>query len=65
MPKPNATMYGVCRSELIIYEVLASDELKFKHDSSKVGRIIDGGSMITKEVIKELEWALLAYAYYF
>jgi hypothetical protein len=27
--------YGLCRNELLFYEIPASDELKFKHNSGK------------------------------
>jgi hypothetical protein len=52
MPKPVAVTYGLCRPELLFYEVPASDDLKFKHNSGKVGRIsVDGGMMTAKEII--------------
>jgi hypothetical protein len=52
MPKPVAVTYGLCRTELLFYEVPASDDLKFKHNSGKVGRIsVDGGMMTAKEII--------------
>jgi hypothetical protein len=41
----------------MFYETPVSSDLKFKHDSGKVGRIsAEGGSMIAQEIIKELEW---------
>ncbi|KAK1663931.1 hypothetical protein QYE76_052090 [Lolium multiflorum] len=57
MPKPTPTIYGICRAELRIYDVPASDELKFKHDSGKVARIkVDGGVLSADQVISELGW---------
>jgi hypothetical protein len=44
----------------LFYEIPASDELKFMHNSGKVGRIIvDGGIMIELEIITELGWIVL------
>jgi hypothetical protein len=38
-------------------EVPASPDIRFKHDSGKVGRIsIEKGTMSAAEIIKELEW---------
>ncbi|KAM0834640.1 hypothetical protein ACQ4PT_063464 [Festuca glaucescens] len=57
MPKPMAKLYGLCRSELMIYDVPASDELQFRHDSGKVARItVDGGNMRAQQVATELGW---------
>jgi hypothetical protein len=57
MPKPTPTIYGICRAELRIYDVPASDELKFKHDSGKVAMIkVDGGVLSADQVISELGW---------
>jgi hypothetical protein len=57
MPKPTVTTYGVSRNELMFYATPTSSDLKFKHDSGKVGWIsVDGGSMIVAEIVKELEW---------
>jgi hypothetical protein len=57
MPKPTAALYGLCRNELMIYEVLVSDELIFKHDSGKLGRIrVHGGILSTEQIIEELGW---------
>jgi late competence protein required for DNA uptake (superfamily II DNA/RNA helicase) len=51
MPKPAAALYGLCRNELMIYEVPVSDELIFKHDSGKLGRIrVDGGILSTEQI---------------
>jgi hypothetical protein len=57
MPKPMPMLYGLCKNELMIYEVPISDELIFKHDSGKLGRIrVDGGVLIAKQIIEELGW---------
>jgi hypothetical protein len=41
----------------MIYEVPVSDELIFKHDSGKLGRIrIEGGVLTTEKIISELGW---------
>jgi hypothetical protein len=57
MPKPTAKVYGLCRSELRIFDVPSSDELEFRHDSGKVARIkVDGGSLSADQVIAELGW---------
>jgi hypothetical protein len=45
------------RSELLIYEISASNNIKFKHDNGKVGKItVDGGLIYMQEVVKYLEW---------
>lgn len=55
MLKPMAMTYGLCRSELLFYEVLVSADIKLNHDSG-IGRIaVEGGSMTAHEVVKELE----------
>lgn len=57
MPKPTAITYGLCCSELMFNEVPASDDLKFKHKSGKVGQItVSGDPMTAQQIIKELEW---------
>uniref|UniRef100_A0ACD5XZI2 Uncharacterized protein n=1 Tax=Avena sativa TaxID=4498 RepID=A0ACD5XZI2_AVESA len=59
MPKPTAVTYGLCRSELMFHEVPASDEVNFKHDSGKEGRItVEGGVLTAHEVINELRWII-------
>jgi hypothetical protein len=59
MPKPTAITYGLCRSELLFHEVPVSDEVSFKHDSGKDGRInVEGGTLTAKELIRELEWII-------
>jgi hypothetical protein len=41
----------------MFYETPVSSDLKFKHDSGKVGRIsVEGGALTAQEIIKELEW---------
>jgi hypothetical protein len=41
----------------MFYDIPASDDLKFKHDSGKVGKItVDGGEMSAQEIVKELGW---------
>jgi hypothetical protein len=53
MPKPTAALYGLCKNELMIYEVPVSDELIFKHDSGKLGRIrVDGGVLTAEQIIE-------------
>jgi hypothetical protein len=60
LPKPVAITYGLCCNELLFYEIPTSDELKFKHNSGKVGRItVDGGNMTEQEIITELGWIVL------
>ncbi|KAM0863773.1 hypothetical protein ACQ4PT_044404 [Festuca glaucescens] len=56
-PRPIAKIYGLCHSELRIFDVPASDELEFRHDSGKVVRIkVDGGLLTADQVILELRW---------
>jgi hypothetical protein len=56
LPKPTVTTYGVSRNQLMFYETPVSSDLKFKHDSGKVGRIsVEGWAMTAQEIIKELE----------
>jgi hypothetical protein len=58
-PKPTVVTFGVSRNELIFYETHVSSDLKFKHDSGKVGQIsVDGGSMSAREIVKEMEWII-------
>jgi hypothetical protein len=41
----------------MFYETPTSSDLKFRHDSGKVGRIsVDVGSMAVPDLVKELEW---------
>jgi hypothetical protein len=57
MPKPTAAIYGLCRNELMIYEVPVSDEVIFKHDSGKLGQIkVNGGVLTAEQIIEELGW---------
>jgi hypothetical protein len=38
-------------------EVKTSPDIRFKHDSGKVGRItMEEGVMMATEIIKEMEW---------
>jgi hypothetical protein len=53
LPRPTVVTYGLCRPELIFHEIQGSDEIRFKHDSGKIGRIsVLGGVMTTQEIIK-------------
>jgi hypothetical protein len=57
MPKPIAVTYGLCRPQLMFNEVLDSPDIRFKHDSGKVGRItVEEGVMMAAKIIKEMEW---------
>ena len=57
MPKPTAVMYGLCHSDLTFFEIPATPDIRFKHDSGKLGRIrVSGGSLTAQQVVKELEW---------
>uniref|UniRef100_A0ACD5Y7J2 Uncharacterized protein n=1 Tax=Avena sativa TaxID=4498 RepID=A0ACD5Y7J2_AVESA len=66
MPKPVAVTYGLCRAELMFHEIPASPDIRFKHDSGKIGRIsvldshkgnsVVGESLSAKEITRELEW---------
>jgi hypothetical protein len=59
MPKPVAISYGVARNELLFHEVPASNDVTFKHDSGKVGKIsVNGGILTASEIIKELHWII-------
>ncbi|KAM0836514.1 hypothetical protein ACQ4PT_062275 [Festuca glaucescens] len=55
MPKPTAVMYGLCRDDLLFFDIPKSAEVKSKRDSGKNGRIrVKGGSMTVHQIIKEL-----------
>jgi hypothetical protein len=56
MPKPTAVMYGICREDLISFEVPKSKDVRIKNTSGKVCRIrVSGGSMTTQEILTNLE----------
>jgi hypothetical protein len=51
LPKPTAITYGLCRPQLMFNEVPASSDIRFKHDSGKVGRIsVEEGAMSAAEI---------------
>jgi hypothetical protein len=55
MPKPTAIMYGLCRDDLLFFDIPRSDGVKSKWDSGKNGRIrVERGSLSMQQIIKEL-----------
>ncbi|KAM0898528.1 hypothetical protein ACQ4PT_021859 [Festuca glaucescens] len=59
MPKPVATMYGLCRDELLFFDVLRSSGVQSRRHSGKVGRIrVKGGTLTAHQIIKELDFLI-------
>ncbi|KAM0825217.1 hypothetical protein ACQ4PT_069700 [Festuca glaucescens] len=59
MPKPTAVMYGLCRDDLLFFDIPKTDGVKSKRDSGKNGIIrVKGGSMSVHQIIKELSFVV-------
>ena len=57
MPKPRAAMYGICRDDLLFFDVPKTDGVKAKRDSGKNGRIrVKGGQLSVAQIVKELSF---------
>jgi hypothetical protein len=56
MPKPTAVMCGICRDDLMWFEIPKSKDVRIKNTSGKVCRIrVTGCTMTTQEILAELE----------
>ncbi|KAM0925823.1 hypothetical protein ACQ4PT_003970 [Festuca glaucescens] len=59
MPKPTAVMYGLCRDELLFFDIPRSLGVRSKRNSGKVGRIrVTGGSLTVHQIAKELSFLI-------
>ncbi|KAM0834757.1 hypothetical protein ACQ4PT_063373 [Festuca glaucescens] len=59
MPKPTAVMYGLCRDELLFFDIPTSPGVRSKRNSGKVGRIrVTGGSLTVHQIAKELSFLI-------
>ena len=59
MPKPVATMYGLCSDSLLFFHGSRTPGVKSKRSSGKVGRIrVDGEALSIQQIIKELSFLI-------
>ncbi|KAM0835651.1 hypothetical protein ACQ4PT_062808 [Festuca glaucescens] len=57
MPKPVATMYGLCNDALLFFDIPKSAGVRSKRSSGKEGQIrVQGGELTTNQIIKELNF---------
>ncbi|KAM0913824.1 hypothetical protein ACQ4PT_011900 [Festuca glaucescens] len=57
MPKPTTVMYGLCRDDLLFFDIPKSAGVRSKRDSGKNGCIhVEGGSLSVPQIIKELSF---------
>ncbi|KAM0914097.1 hypothetical protein ACQ4PT_011786 [Festuca glaucescens] len=59
MPKPAATMYGLCRDELLFFDIPKTLGVKSKRSNGKIGKIrVEGGELTAHQVVKELSFLI-------